>query len=119
MPGLDGLNAIISRWTASPLVEDAFLNTVSGYTVNGTVAPPNGDWGGSDFCEDFSSGNNWGFEAIYAASAQQLLTDYYENRGGRVPEVRVGVLDSCFGTRHPDLNLRRYAGSKSQSIPMA
>ena len=99
---LAGLNAVIDKWTASGLVEEAFLNTVTEETVHGAASYPNDPWAGADWSEDFPADGNWGFEAIRAASAQELLIQRYGSREA-VPRVKVGVLDGCFYIDHPDL----------------
>ncbi len=103
---LAALQSLMDKWIKSNLVEDAYLNTVSEYSPDVAFEAssyPNDYREGADWSEGYPNGNNWGFEAIYAASAQEMFIDHYGSLSD-VPFVKIGVMDSCFDPNHNDLN---------------
>lgn len=87
------INDIIDIFKSSDLVEDAYLNYVNEYNVDYTYT--NDPWGGSDWSEINPDGNNWGFEAIKAMSAYDLVDT--------TAKIKIGLIDSDFDVAHVEL----------------
>lgn len=87
------INSIIDSFNSSDLVDEAYLNYVNEYDVDYTYA--NDPWGGSDWSESNPYGNNWGFEAIKAMSAYNLVDN--------TAQIKIGLIDSDFDVSHDEL----------------
>ncbi len=103
----DDLEALIKKIKAEPLVENAYLNTVTefepdvvgsedGFAYQGPVYP-NDLWNNDPWDTGVPDGENWGMEAIDAPGAWGYLD--------RLSTVKIGLIDSMPDQSHEDLDL--------------
>ena len=105
---LDELNEIVSDLQGEYGVEDAYLNTVNEIRGDMTLFYPIDPWGDIDsWSEFFPDGGNWGYEAINAPTARQMVIDHCGEEG-KVPYVDFCVIDTMFDmdeSGHEDVHL--------------
>ncbi len=114
---LSELNSIMSAVKKRSGVKDAYLNTISTVSSSQLSSPPNDPWGNSkdvSWDEYIPKGNNWGYNAINAGTARQMVLDHYKGR--EVPTVDVGVIDELF-IPHEDLKFSKiYSQDRKMDI---
>ena len=94
---LNELNGIISELKKNSNVVEAGLNTVAHYEMESIDYPRDDPWvcvsKPNGWNEKIPGGTNWGFEAINAASARQMVKDYYKAKGEVAPSLKMGIID--------------------------
>ncbi len=106
-PSAAELSEIIAALQTSPLLKGVYFNTVSETTFDAAAVPvyPIDDWAVQDtviWNEGYPYGYNWGYEAINVPSAWGLLHERYGSLT-EIPSVKIGVIDSMYDLKHPDL----------------
>lgn len=102
----DELEALIKKIQSDPIVENAYLNTVTEFEADTTgedddfeyrdPAYPNDPWNGDSWEVGVPRGENWGMEAIDAPGAWGYLE--------QLSTVRIGLIDSMPDISHEDLS---------------
>ncbi len=106
-PSAAELSEIIAALQTSPLLKGVYFNTVSETTFDAAAVPvyPIDDWAVQDtviWNEGYPYGYNWGYEAINVPSAWGFLHERYGSLT-EIPSVKIGVIDSMYDLKHPDL----------------
>ena len=100
---LNELNSIMTAVKKHSGVKDAYLNTIGSAQFDANLYSSD-PWGAdlaTFYNENIPSGNRWGYEAVFAGTARQMVIDRY-GKAEDVPKVTVGVIDQFF-LPHPDL----------------
>ena len=102
----DNLEALIKKIKANPIVENAYLNTVTEFEADTTDAEddfeyknpafPDDPWNSDTWNVTVPRGENWGVEAIDAPGAWGYLD--------QMSSVRIGLIDSMPNLSHEDLS---------------
>lgn len=101
----DELEALVNKLKSDPIVEDAYLNTVTEFSSDAdgseddfeyaTPVYPNDQWNGDEWDVAVPRGENWGMEAIDAPGAWGYLD--------KMGTVRIGLIDTMPDSSHEDL----------------
>lgn len=102
----DDLEALIKKIESAPIVENAYLNTVTEFDADTTEAEddfeyknpafPDDPWNSDTWNVTVPRGENWGVEAIDAPGAWGYLD--------QMSSVRIGLIDSMPNFSHEDLS---------------
>ena len=102
----DDLESLIKKIKSDPIVENAYLNTVSEFEADTTdteddfdyknPAFPDDPWNSDTWNVSVPRGENWGVEAIDAPGAWGYLD--------QMSSVRIGLIDSMPNLSHEDLS---------------
>lgn len=103
------LESLLKKVKSKPIVEDAYLNTLTEFDVDTVEADdgfgykepefPNDDWNGASWDVDVPREENWGMEAIDAPGAWGYLD--------RLNKVKIGLIDSMPNKAHEDLKFSK------------
>lgn len=103
----DDLESLIKKIKSNPIVENAYLNTVTEFEADTTdvedefeyknPAFPDDPWNSDTWNVSVPRGENWGVEAIDAPGAWGYLN--------QMSSVRIGLIDSMPNLSHEDLSL--------------
>lgn len=101
----DELESLVNKLKSDPIVEDAYLNTVTEFSSDAdpseddfeyaTPVYPNDQWNGDEWNVAVPRGENWGMEAIDAPGAWGYLD--------KMGTVRIGLIDTMPDSSHEDL----------------
>lgn len=102
----DELESLLKKIKSDPVVEDAYLNTVTEFEADTTDAEddfeykdpayPDDPWNSNTWNVDVPGGENWGVEAIDAPGAWGYLD--------QMSKVRIGLVDGMPDLSHEDLS---------------
>ncbi len=104
------LNSIMAAVKKHSGVKDAYLNTIGSVQFDANLYSSD-PWGAdlaTFYNENIPDGNRWGYEAVFAGTARQMVINRWGNVED-VPKITIGVIDQFF-LPHPDLT---YAGIMS------
>lgn len=101
----DELESLVRKLKSEPIVEDAYLNTVTEFSSDAEGSDddfeyaepvyPNDKWNGDAWNVAVPRGENWGMEAIDAPGAWGYLN--------QMRTVKIGLIDAMPDTSHEDL----------------